>query len=288
MKNLFSINKTDDKHADRFDDTPYLAARVSEAIQAKLKNAFSVLEDEYVVHEPTEEEKALKKKGDRYWLLCVACFFAAVALFFGGNKLGLYDATPYLHILDMGLLVAAIVFNVMARKIARRQTAVGTPSVAVDFSKASKLLEEAAADASKELGVPRNAVAVDVLPFHYIIKNGERKPAGKKNRFDNISVSVYIQNNALCIATAQELFRIPLNDIRGYRAYDEDFEIDMWLKSEEHDSDKYAEYGIRKCGLMGRRGHGYVGLDIDGTYEVLIPCYDVKTVKTLLPITEIP
>ena len=287
MKNLFSINKTDDKNADVFDSTPYLAARVSEDVKNKMKNAFSALEEEYVIPEPSAEELALKKKGNRYWLTCIACFFAAVVLFFGGNKLGIYDTLPYLHLLDMGLLITAVIFNVMARKISRRQLPVQTPPVAADFAKASKLLEEASAAAARELGIPRNATSVDVLPFHYIVKNRELHAARRKNRFDNISVSLYTQKGDLCLATAQELFRIPLADVRGYRSYDEDFEIDMWLKSEEHDSDKYAAYGLRKSGLMGRRGHGYIGLDIGGEYEILIPCYDASVVKSLLKLTEI-
>lgn len=287
MKNLFSINKTDDKNADVFDSTPYLAARVSEDVKNKMKNAFSALEEEYVIPEPSAEELALKKKGNRYWLTCIACFFAAVVLFFGGNKLGIYDTLPYLHLLDMGLLIAAVIFNVMARKISRRQLPVQTPPVAADFAKASKLLEEASAAAARELGIPRNATPVDVLPFHYIVKNREPHAARRKNRFDNISVSLYTQKGDLCLATSRELFRIPLADVRGYRSYDEDFEIDMWLKSEEHDSDKYAAYGLRKSGLMGRRGHGYIGLDIGGEYEILIPCYDASVVKSLLKLTEI-
>ena len=287
MKNFFSINKSGDKHADRFDDTPYLAAVVSEEVQAKMKNAFSVLEDEYATHEPTAEETALKKKGNRYLLLSAVCLMIGISLFFLGARMGWYDGAPLLHVLDVGLVAAALVFNFRSKRITRKlQTTYGS-GVAVDFTKASRLLEEAAAEASQELGVPRNAVAVDVLPFHYTIQGQEIKPAGKKSRFDNISVSLYVQADLLCIATSRELFRIPLDDIRGYRAYDEDFEIDMWLKSEEHDGDKYAEYGIRKSGLMGRRGHGYIGLDIGGAYEILIPCYDVKTVKALLGVREI-
>ena len=46
MKNLFSINKTADSNAMEFDPTPYHAATVSEEVKAKLKNAFSVVEEE--------------------------------------------------------------------------------------------------------------------------------------------------------------------------------------------------------------------------------------------------
>ncbi len=287
MKNLFSINKTFDREADDFDDTPYLAARVSEEVRAKMKSAFSVIEDEYAAHEPTEEEKAQKKKMGRYWLLCFGCLVASMILFFGGTRAGLYTSMPYLHVIDVGLLIASIVFNIKARKMSNAQSKLNEDNIQIDFNEASKQLERAAAEAAKELGVPTSALSVDILPFHYTVKGNEVRPAGKKGRFDNISVSMYIRDGALCMATAQELFRVPLSEIRGYREYDEDFEIDMWLKPEESDSDKYNGYNLRKSGLIGRKGHGYIGVDIGGEFEILVPGYDASLVTELLKILKI-
>ena len=286
MKNLFSINKTENRDANDFDETPYLAATVSEAVQSKLKGSFAIVEDKMTPHEPTEEEKALKKKSTLYWLLCAGCLIAAFALFFGGDRTGLYASLPVLHVVDAGLLVASLVFNFKARRITRKQAEVGNEHIRFDFSEATKQLQEAAAEAARELGVPDQALSVDILPFHYIIKGNEMRPAGKKGHFDNLSVSVYVSDGALCMATAQELFRIPLEEIRGYREYDEDFELDMWLKPEESDSDKYREYGLRRSGMMGRRGHGYFGIDVGGEFEILVPCYDFPPVRELLHLTQ--
>ena len=287
MKNLFSVNKTHSLEASDFDEVPYLSARVSEEVKDKLKNAFSFVEEEIPQHEPTEEELALKKQGTCYWVICVVCFLASLILFFGGSRLELYDSMPALYALDLGLMVAAIVFNFKARRISRKQMSANESRVNVDFTEATKRLEAAAAEAAKELGVPEGALSVDILPFHYKIKDREPLPVGKKNRFDNLSVSMYVEDGHLCMATAQELYRIPLSEIRGYRAYDEDFEIDMWLKPEEHDSEKYAEFGIRKSGFFSRKARGFFGLDIGGRYEVLIPGYDFSQIRKILQISEI-
>ena len=293
MKNLFSVNKTHDREASDFDENSYLAARVSEAIQNKMANAFSIVEDEYATHEPSEEEKALKKQGNLYWLLCLGCLVAAALLFFGGERAGLYTSMPFLHFVDAGLLIASIGFNFKARKISRRQASLNENNVTVDFTEASKRLEEAAAEAARELGVPENVLSVDILPFHYKMKGDYQAkdavpvPVGKKNRFDNISVSMYTEGSDLCMATARELFRIPLSDIRGYHEYDEDFEIDMWLKPEDFDSDKYAEFGIRKSGFLARKAHGYFGIDVRGDFEILIPCYDFPLVQGIMNIPKI-
>lgn len=287
MKNLFSVNKTQSPEASDFDEVPYLSARVSEEVKDKLKNAFSFVEEEIPQHEPTEEELALKKQGTYYWVICVVCFLASLILFFGGSRLGLYNSMPVLYVLDLGLMVAAIVFNFKARRISRKQMSANESRVNVDFTEATNRLEAAAAEAASELGVPEGALSVDILPFHYKIKDGTPLPLGKKNRFDNLSVSLFLEDGRLCLATAQELYRIPLGDLRGYRTYDEDFEVDMWLKPEEHNSEKYAEFGIRKSGFFSRKAHGFFGLDIGGRYEVLIPCYDFGQVRELLKISEI-
>ena len=284
MKNLFSVNKTHSPEASDFDEVPYLSARVSEEVKAKLTSAFSFAEEEPVHREPTEEEKAMGRQGRFYWILCVVCFLSAMILFFGGSRMNLYESMPALHILDLGLLVAAIVFNFKARRISRKQTSLHEGRVNLDFSEATKRLEEAAGEAARELGVPEGALSVDILPFHYKMKGDTPVPTGKKNRFDNLSVSMYVEDSHLCMATAQELYRIPLDELKGYRTYDEDFEIDMWLKPEEHNSEAYAEFGIRKSGFFSRKAHGFFGLDIDGRYEVLIPCYDFPVFQKLVEI----
>lgn len=287
MKNFFSINKTRDKNASDFDQNPYLAARVSDKVRDKLKSAFSVLEEEVAPAEPTEEEKALKQKGNRYWLICLLSLVSAVVLFLVGEEMGLYASMPYLHLVDGGLLVASIVFNIKARKIGRKQSAMGNQRLTMDFSEASKRLEAAAAEASRELGVPANAISVDVLPFHYRMEGSRRQAIGKKGRFDNVSVSLFVKGSDLCLATAHELYRVPLDHIRDYVTYDEDFEIDMWLKPEEHDAPRYKAYGIRKAGFLARKVHGYYGIIIgEREYELLIPCYDFPEVKAMAKLAD--
>lgn len=282
MKNLFSINKTADSNAMEFDPTPYHAATVSEEVKAKLKNAFSVVEEEYAAPEPTEEEIALRKKGNRYWLTSVICLVAGVALFFGGSKTPLFTSMPYLHALDLGLVIVSLIFNFKARRINRQQNKITQNSLSVDFTAASQKLEAAAAEAAAELGVPESAKTVDVFPFHYKAEGGKILRVGKKGKYDNLAVSVFVRGDKLCFATAQELIAVPLSEIAGYSEYDEDFEVDMWLKTDEPTSDRYKSYGLRKSGFFSLKGHGYFGLKVGGDYEVLIPCYDFGEVRELL------
>ncbi len=283
MKNLFSINKTDNKDSLEFDAVPYHTASVSDEVRSKLKSAFSIVEEDTTPPPPTEEETALRKKSNACWLLCLSCMVGAIGLFFAASRAGLYETMPFLHIIELILLVGAIFFNFRARKLSRKQSKVQGERMQVDFSEASKRLEAAAAEAARELGVPEGALSVDVFPYHYTVSGDTVLQVGKKGKFDNLAVSVFVKEEKLCFATAQELFEIPLSEITGMREYDEDFEIDMWLKPEEPTSDRYKAFGLRKSGFFSRKGHGYFGLKIGGdAYEVLIPCYDFGEVKALL------
>lgn len=287
MKNLFSVNKTANRNETEFDATPYLAAHVSDEVMNQLKSSFSLLEADAPAPEPSEEEKALKRKSVLYWSLCFGLLVSAFLLFFVGADLPLYTAHPYLHVIDGGLLIAALVFQFKARRISRLLLETANDRPPLDLAEASKKLEAAAAEAARELGVPSSALSADVLPFHYIIKNGQTKPFGKENRFDVLSVSLFTRGSDLCIATSKELLRIPKSDVRGYRVYDEELELDMWLKPEDSDSPKYQPYNIRRSGLLARKCRGYIGLDIRGEFELWVPAYDLPPLKKLLRLTEI-
>lgn len=285
MKNLFSI-KLSDKDAAELDASPYLAATASPEVRAKMRSAFSIAEEAATPKELTEEEKQLRAIGNRYWTACLACLAATLILFFLGGDLGIYTAVPSLYIVNLALLALSIFFNVKAKRINRSQTKSFNESLKIDFSESTARLTEAAAEAARELGVPEDALTTDVLPYHYKEKNGKAVSTNKKGAFSNLAITVFINDQKLCFATAQELLAIPLSHIKGYREYEESFELDMWLKPEEPDSDKYKAFGLRKSGFFSYKCHGYFGLLIgEDAYEVLIPCYDFEAVKSLLEAT---
>ncbi len=287
IKNLFAVNKTASREATDFDSNPYLAAHVSEEVRDLLKNAFSGITAEDKPAEPTPEETAFKAKLNRCWLICLLSLIAAVAMMAIGSRLGWFEQMPLLHILDMGLLIVAVVFNVKARRLSRKVGEISRAGMNADFSEVTARLNEAAERAAAELGVPSSAVSLEILPFHYKLVKGEAAFAGRRNRFDNIATSAFVRDNALCLATAQELFCIPLADIRGYRTYDEEFEIDYWLKSEDCEGDTYKAYNIRRAGFMSKKCRTYYGIAIEGAhgaYEFFVPCYDLSVLTELVDV----
>lgn len=284
MKNFFSVNKTDNTDNTDYDVNPYLARRVSDEVKQKLDNVFDVLEEDMAPPPPTEEYTEMKKKEGIYWLICLICFLAGVVLFFLGSELNWFDPA-YLLLIPVGiLLVAALVLCISAKSTRNKRDALDHAQRKVDFDEASQKLEAAAAEAADELGVPDNATAVDILPYHYTVKDGKEVLYGKKGRFDNLTLSFFLGDDGLRVATACELFVIPLDQISGYRVYDEPYEIEMWLKPEDSDSDTYRAFDLRRSGFFGRKGRRYFGIAVKGQeeYEILIPGYDFEPIRALL------
>ena len=284
MKNLFSVNKTANPEYTDFDLNPYLSRRVSNEVKSKLDNAFTVLEEEMAPPPPTEEYLALKKKESLYWFICLILFGLGIAVFFLGSEMSWFDPSSLLLIPVGILLVAALVLSILAKSVKRKRDAMDHTRREVDFDEATKRLEAASAEASAELGIPKACVNADILPYHYTVKDGKEVLYGKKGRYDNLTVSFFLCDDGLHVASAKELFVIPQDVIAGYRTYDEPYEIDMWLKSEDSDSETYASFNLRRSGFFGRKGNGYYGIVIRGReeYEILIPHYDFEPVRTLL------
>lgn len=295
MKNLFAVNKTAEKNATTLDDNPYLAARVSEEVRDLLHRAFETDETD-TPRQDTPEEAAMKKKSRTFWIISVVCLVLGFGMLVLGQGQGWYENSPVLHAVDIGLLLVCVVFNFRARRLTQKLSRTDNASMEEDFKEATDRLEEAARLAAEELGVPGGATNLEVLPYHYKITGDKPVMVGKKNHFDNIMVSAFVDGDRLCLASAQELFRVPLDHVRGYRKVDEDYQIDFWIHEEEPDSPRYAAYNIRSAGMFAKKAHGYrrvwiasdQELTTDEGYEILVPEYEMSVLCGLVDLKEIP
>ncbi len=288
MKNLFAINKTGNKEATDLDGNPYVVAHVSDEVRSMLEHAFDDVTADMEPEakpEDAEETRAIKRLQRRNWIICMSALVAAMVLFFAGESTGIFTATPVLNFIPIALLVVSIVFNFKARRQSTRLRENTMKLGEMDIEAATARLEEASAAAARELGVPENAERLEVLPYHYKIKDGVAVDAARKNTFDNIIVSAWVKDGALHLASAQELFRIPLSDIRGHREIDEEFTVDFWLQEEESDSERYAAFGIRRSGFLARKCRLFHAVTLSGAhgdYEFFVPCYAWELCERLI------
>ncbi len=285
MKNLFSINKTDKKDSTGFDPTPYTAAHVSDEVRDRLAHAFDDCVEEPARREPTPEERELRRRSRLFWIGGMVALVIAVAIFILNGQSEEPNTT--LTVVQFALLLGSIVLSFLGKRITQKLAVEQQNATSADMSAVTARLEEASAAAARELGVPKGAANLDILPLHYKLTDKGTVRVGRKNHFDNITVAAWVEDGALCLATAQELFRLPLTALRGYRVADEDFEIDYWLKSDPPDSDTYAAYNIRPAGLFAKKCRKWYAIDVDGEYEVLVPSYDWDILTTLVPLNEL-
>lgn len=290
MKHLFSVDRTVDRTHNEFDSTPYVAARVSDEVRAKLKAAFS---EEVIDPTPIEAEEVatVKRKIRRSWLLCVGFAAGAIGVYVALELLGVMESASAALVLPLALLGASMVFNVRARKLERSRISDTRPDTSTDIKAAVERFEAASREAARELGIPDGASALDVLPFYYKVKNGVPVRLGKRDRYENLGVSAFRMGDRLCLATAQDRLEIPVRDLVGYRVYDREYVLDMWLKEQASDSEAYAKYNIRKSGFFGRRARTLCEVVIlhecGEEYELLIPSYDLPVLQALVPLREI-
>lgn len=280
MKNLFCINKDVPDSTATFDENPYLAGRVSEATRELLDHALDVLRNDPTTAEPTPEQAALKKRARTMWGVGLISLLGAIVLFVLSDKIGVSGTVP--AIAEFALLAVSVVATILARRYESKITAAYRESMKLDFSEATERLNHASEQAARELGVPHGSSPLEILPYRYKMANGERVRVGKKNRFDNISTSAWVEGDTLCLATAQEAYRIPLAEIRHARRIDEDFEVDFWLKPEPPNSDLYRAYNIRSAGMLAKRCRTYYAVQIGEAHELLLPCYDWPTFLSLV------
>ncbi len=288
MKNLFAINRTDNEEATDLDQNPFVAAHVSDEVRYKLDHAFDDPEAEPVPEPDSEEVAAQKRIIRRNWIIFGVMFGVALLLSLL-DRIQPESDNALSPLLDVAiiLMIASLFFYYKAKRMSNKLRSTAIPTRDTDIEAATARLTEAAELASDELGVPKGATALEVLPYHYRIKDGEAVPAAKKGHFDNIATSAWVDGGDLCLATAQELFRVPLAAMRGYRAVDEVYQIDFWLKDEEPDDEKYKEFEIRRAGYLGKKCRWYYVVEIEGDYEMWIPGYDWAVLTGLVSLQEL-
>lgn len=97
-----------------------------------------------------------------------------------------------------------------------------------------------------ELGVPEEAVAMDVLGCSYTMKDGKEKPIRMANEhYVAMELEAYAEDGCLMLADAATLFALPLSEITAVRKIEGKARIYCWNKDEEPNEEPYKAYRIR-------------------------------------------
>ncbi|QVK19260.1 hypothetical protein KHQ81_06050 [Mycoplasmatota bacterium] len=156
-----------------------------------------------------------------------------------------------------------------------------------EFEQSVQQVETVKKSCLSQLGVPEDAVQIDIIIFYYEVI------AGKISRDKTISIDfinqekyMYIKDNELFIADLKRVVKIPLNQSTSLEKVNKKI-APMWNKKEEPAKGEYTKYKIRyDNGMLNIKpyyiAHIDVGVDV---YDLYIPAYDILKFINLTGLT---
>ncbi len=148
-----------------------------------------------------------------------------------------WNDTWYLVIAAVILLAVSLALFLMQRQKIREARKIAEETM---LEERTQRLEDAS---RKELGIPENAVHIDVIQTSYELMDDEEEAYGSEN---NISLYAYCQDDSLCFANTVWVLKIPFSSIQKVVWVKEQKVFYHWNKEESYNSKTYKPYHVKK------------------------------------------
>lgn len=303
MKNLFSIDQTEDPRSNRLDETPFHRQRLSTALEEKLKAASDAAFEAF--DRPIETPQSKRRGGSGGWQLGVGLLLvltAIIPVFVWSDALFTGDRAWVAWVLLAALVAGGVLvgwsYRIQRKNMAQenraRQERNADPeqsaAYAAEVEAAMKELKQLQAQARRELGIPDTALEMDVFPFIYRRKGEEKVSLDKRDRYQSLLTLVWRRGNDLCLSDGSSTLCIPTDALRTRVDYDRPFVVDMWLHDQRPDEGRFQPYHLKRTGLLSAKGRGLHGIVITApggdSYELLVPCYDLSQLEKIVAIPQ--
>ena len=269
MKNIFGVKKD----SEGLDGQNYIIRRCSEDIIKE--------KEEYLKEFNTHKKNAYLPK----WLNIIknVCLFSFLFLFIcilgAIDEVSIQDAynnAPFLfYICGITFIIFIILFIINKVKVKK----VLNSDEFIDFkSKSDFFLTKVLND----LSIPINSNEVDIFSYVYDLNKKEKEKNAyslQMSKYFNMSMYIFKENDALCLATVNEVLSIPLNHIKEVYKINKKINAYGWNKEEPYNKGKYKEYKITANQYNVLFYKYYYSIRInDGTtdYEIIVPPYDYE------------
>ncbi len=137
------------------------------------------------------------------------------------------------------------------------------------------------------LNIPESAEEVDVLMFRYVIKKGKISAKGTALSFTpyiNIGVKAFISDNCLCLADINDVYSIPLSELKKITTVNKKISVSDWNKEEPFNKGKYKEYKMtaNQYGCIFFKPYYILKLEHNGeTWGIYFPTYELPAFEKL-------
>jgi len=137
------------------------------------------------------------------------------------------------------------------------------------------------------LGVPKEAIQLDVLSFRYIIKDGQIKRRGTSvANFMNVSKRVFIEDESFNIVDTEKRISIPLYAIQNIKKAKRRGMVIYWNKDVRFNKGKYKPYKIRvnNMGVL-IMDYGIMNIHYENDdYQLYLPIYEIDQLKEMMDV----
>lgn len=281
MKNVFSLNMTDENNS-QFDGNFFAVKTVSEELIQKNNST---------VEEYENLEKQLKPPAwfsvVKYALLILGVVFVAGIIkgisgegsLIENFKNGFMNA-PYIFVLCPIFIAGFFIISF----IERQKFKVITESE--ELTALEEQSDELARQIEEELGIPEDALKVDILCYAYKIdkKGNERKYSDYATHVP-MEMFMFADGENMYIANYNSLFVFPLSQIACIKEREDKIKLLCWNKEEEINEGEFAKYkmSVDNFGVILANGFATVVINSDfGETGIDLPLYELDKVKTLL------
>ena len=146
-------------------------------------------------------------------------------------------------------------------------------------------IQEASKNLYRDLGVPSDALNVDVLMMRYKVKNNEVAPvATGLCDFINLETKVYVKDGQLCISDIEHTYALPLDGMRCIRCVSKRVSIPSWNKKIGFDQGIYKPYkmAVNNMGILFFKPYYILECEIYGeVWGLYFPCYELPAISSL-------
>lgn len=276
-KILFSLNLTDNKNLDQRDELYFVSNNIDVSQEYKLQQTLNMKAKQ-------ELKASISIKLTVIEAIAFIVWVSILAILSGSLTDGITFAQAYKNapvIICMLPIVFVIWLFIFIYKRLIRKKVEESP----EFEQSVQQVETVKKSCLSQLGVPEDAVQIDVISFYY--KDGKiTRDKTLSIEFLNHEKYMYIKDNELCIADLKRVLKIPLNQFTSLEKVNKKI-APMWNKKEDPTKGEVKKYKIRyDNGMLNIKpyyiAHIDVGVDV---YDLYIPAYDILKFINLTGLT---
>ncbi len=280
MKPLFGVDCTENKNNEELNLEQFAIQKTSPAMQASLETTMEEAE------EHLERSKLPAILRGAQWicgaggLLIAVGILKAMAKFDGPSLAQAYKNAGFLFWIAGGCLIIWAVLKLLSL---RQEKALAEDEKTSVLVSKSNSVQEAI---FRELGVPTNALDVDVLLCRYKVKDGKIKHCNismTSTPYMHVSFKLFAGENDIFFANLEGKYSVPRSAFREILRMDKRIGVLGWTKDVDFHENPYAQYKIKaNNGLIFYKPYYELRLYYKGEdWVILFPCYELDAFESV-------